>query len=88
VVTANVGSRAPACLTFYMVLREGGPLPQTAGAPIRARLGSGNRSGDRSRDIFTVAVDQQLHELNSRFNEQATELLILCTTLDPKDSFK
>lgn len=39
-------------------------------------------------DIFTVAVDQQLHELNSRFSEQATELLILCTSLDPKDSFK
>jgi hypothetical protein len=39
-------------------------------------------------DIFTVAVDQQLHELNCRFSEQATELLILCTTLDPKDSFK
>jgi hypothetical protein len=31
--TANVGSRAPVCLTFYMVLREGGPLPQMAGAP-------------------------------------------------------
>ena len=39
-------------------------------------------------DIFTVAVDQQLHELNCRFSEQATELLILCTSLDPKDSFK
>jgi hypothetical protein len=30
--TANVGFRAPACLTFYMALREGGPLAQTAGA--------------------------------------------------------
>jgi len=39
-------------------------------------------------DIFTVAVDQQIHELNCRFSEQATELLILCTSLDPKDSFK
>jgi hypothetical protein len=39
-------------------------------------------------DIFTVTVDQQLHELNCRFSEQATELLILCATLDPKDSFK
>jgi hypothetical protein len=38
--------------------------------------------------IFTIAVDQQLHELNCRFSEQATKLLILCTTLDPKDSFK
>jgi len=26
-------------------------------------------------DIFTVAVDQQLHELNSRFSEQATDFL-------------
>jgi len=32
-------------------------------------------------DIFTVAIDQQLHELNSRFSEQATELLVLCTSL-------
>jgi hypothetical protein len=31
--TVNVGSHAPACLTFYMALREGGPLPQTADAP-------------------------------------------------------
>jgi len=38
-------------------------------------------------DIFTVVVDQQLHELNSRFSEQATELLVLCASLDPKDSF-
>ena len=38
-------------------------------------------------DIFTVAIDQQAHELNSRFNKQAIELLILCTSLDPKDSF-
>uniref|UniRef100_A0A8R7PKM9 HAT C-terminal dimerisation domain-containing protein n=1 Tax=Triticum urartu TaxID=4572 RepID=A0A8R7PKM9_TRIUA len=35
----------------------------------------------------TVAVDQQLHELNCRFSEQATEILILCNSLNPKDSF-
>lgn len=29
-----------------------------------------------------------MKELNSRFNEQATKLLKLSTTLDPKDSFK
>jgi hypothetical protein len=38
-------------------------------------------------DIFTVAIDQQAQELNNRFSEQATELLILCTSLDPNDSF-
>ncbi|KAM3193911.1 hypothetical protein ACQJBY_070514 [Aegilops geniculata] len=38
-------------------------------------------------DIFTVAVDQQLHELNCRFSEQATKILILCNSLNPKDSF-
>ena len=37
-------------------------------------------------DIFTVAVDQQAQELNCRFSEQATELLRLCTSLDPRDS--
>jgi hypothetical protein len=39
-------------------------------------------------DVFMVAVDQQLQELNSRFSEQSTELLILCTSLDPRNSFR
>ncbi|XP_034924224.1 uncharacterized protein [Populus alba] len=39
-------------------------------------------------DIFTAIVDQQLQELNNRFNEQATELLKLSTTLDPKNNYK
>ncbi|XP_020997069.1 uncharacterized protein LOC110280397 [Arachis duranensis] len=39
-------------------------------------------------DIFTSVIDFQLKELNSRFSEQATELLILSTSLDPKDVFK
>ena len=38
-------------------------------------------------DIFTVAIDHQAQELNCRFSEQATELLILCTSLDPSNSF-
>ncbi|KAJ1273220.1 hypothetical protein BS78_06G262800 [Paspalum vaginatum] len=38
-------------------------------------------------DIFIIAVDQQAQELDCRFGEQATELLILCTSLDPKNSF-
>jgi hypothetical protein len=49
--TTNVGSRAPAYLTFYMALREGGHCHKRQEPPIRARLGSGNRSGDRSREI-------------------------------------
>ncbi|XP_025680241.1 uncharacterized protein [Arachis hypogaea] len=39
-------------------------------------------------DIFTSVIDFQLKELNSRFSEQATKLLILSTSLDPKDAFK
>uniref|UniRef100_A0ACD5UHV0 Uncharacterized protein n=1 Tax=Avena sativa TaxID=4498 RepID=A0ACD5UHV0_AVESA len=38
-------------------------------------------------DIFMVVVDQQLQELNCRFNKQVTELLIMCTSLDPRNSF-
>ena len=38
-------------------------------------------------DVFMVAVDQQAHELNCRFNKQAIELLILSTSLDPKNAF-
>jgi hypothetical protein len=35
-----------------------------------------------------VVVDQYIHELNSRFSEIATELLVLCSSLDPRDSFQ
>ncbi|GAV62763.1 Dimer_Tnp_hAT domain-containing protein, partial [Cephalotus follicularis] len=39
-------------------------------------------------DIFVAAIDSQLQELNSRFDENMVELLILSSALDPKDSFK
>ncbi|XP_052301255.1 uncharacterized protein LOC18095180 [Populus trichocarpa] len=39
-------------------------------------------------DIFIAIIDQQLQELNNRFNEQAIELLKLSTTLDPRNSYK
>ncbi|XP_077215540.1 uncharacterized protein LOC143850128 [Tasmannia lanceolata] len=39
-------------------------------------------------DIFNPVIDSQLQELNSRFNEQPTEVLILSSTLDPKDAYK
>ncbi|XP_021864694.2 uncharacterized protein [Spinacia oleracea] len=39
-------------------------------------------------DVFTATMDQQLQELNSRFSEQTTELLILSTTLNPIDGYK
>jgi siroheme synthase (precorrin-2 oxidase/ferrochelatase) len=38
-------------------------------------------------DIFMVVVDQQAQELNCRFKKQATKLLIMCTSLDPQNSF-
>ncbi|XP_075489456.1 uncharacterized protein LOC142528297 [Primulina tabacum] len=39
-------------------------------------------------DIFIVAIDFQLEELNSRFSDETVELLILSSALDPKDNFK
>jgi glycine cleavage system regulatory protein len=39
-------------------------------------------------DIFTAIIDQQLQELNNRFNEQIIKLLKLSTTLDPKNNYK
>jgi hypothetical protein len=39
-------------------------------------------------DIFTAIIDQQLQELNNRFNKQAIKLLKLSTTLDPKNNYK
>jgi hypothetical protein len=36
--TANVGSRAPACLTFYMALREGGPTATNGRRPQSGRV--------------------------------------------------
>nr|XP_043615833.1 uncharacterized protein LOC122587715 [Erigeron canadensis] len=38
-------------------------------------------------DVFIAAIDSQLHELNSRFNESVTELLRLSTSLDPRKPF-
>jgi hypothetical protein len=35
-------------------------------------------------DVFNVAIDQQLVELNERFGVQTTELLTLCASLDPR----
>jgi hypothetical protein len=47
--TANVGFRAPACLTFYCSAAREGAHYHTRQTPlIRARLRSGNRSGDPS----------------------------------------
>jgi hypothetical protein len=61
--TTNVGSRAPACLTFYMALREGGPhCHKRQAPPIRARLESGNRSGDRSGEI-TFLTPRKLNRI-------------------------
>ena len=39
-------------------------------------------------DIFMAAIDRQLQELNARFSERATELLILSATLNPRDGYK
>ncbi|XP_016192167.1 uncharacterized protein LOC107633046 [Arachis ipaensis] len=39
-------------------------------------------------DVFLAAIDSQIQELNSRFNEETMELLTLSTVLDPKDNFK
>ncbi|XP_023752114.1 uncharacterized protein LOC111900456 [Lactuca sativa] len=36
-------------------------------------------------DLFTITLDKQLHELNSRFNDQAMELLSLSSTLVSKE---
>jgi hypothetical protein len=38
-------------------------------------------------DIFTAAMDFQLQELDSIFNEHAVELLILSVTLSPKNAY-
>lgn len=38
-------------------------------------------------DIFTFTIDQQLKELNNRFSEQTIELLMLSTTLDPRNTY-
>ncbi|XP_029151619.1 uncharacterized protein [Arachis hypogaea] len=39
-------------------------------------------------EIFLVTIDKQLQELNSRFNDQAMDLLSLSSTLMPKDAYK
>ena len=39
-------------------------------------------------DIFTIAIDFQLQELNSKFCELTADLLTLSSTLNPKDAFR
>jgi hypothetical protein len=39
-------------------------------------------------DVFTVAIDFQLQELNNRFSEHTVELLILSAALNPQDAYK
>ncbi|XP_050157457.1 uncharacterized protein LOC126631338 [Malus sylvestris] len=39
-------------------------------------------------DIFNNAIDFQLAELNRRFSEEAMELLILSSALEPREAFK
>jgi hypothetical protein len=51
--TANVGFRAPACLTFYCgAARDGTHCHTRQTPPIRTRLGSGNRSEDPEEITF------------------------------------
>ena len=38
--------------------------------------------------IFTIAINFQLQELKSRFCELAMELVVLSSTLNPKDAFR
>ncbi|XP_074293713.1 uncharacterized protein LOC141620851 [Silene latifolia] len=38
------------------------------------------------RNVFCVAIDKQLHELNYRFNEKSVELLTLSCALEPRAS--
>ncbi|XP_061956134.1 uncharacterized protein LOC133678002 [Populus nigra] len=39
-------------------------------------------------DIFNSTIDFQLEELNSRFSDETMELLVLSSSLEPKDNFK
>jgi len=39
-------------------------------------------------EIFFTTIDKQLQELNSRFSEQAMDLLTLSCSLSPKDGYK
>ncbi|XP_042386885.1 zinc finger MYM-type protein 1-like [Zingiber officinale] len=39
-------------------------------------------------DVFTAAIDFQVEELNSRFKDEAVELLKLSCALEPKENFK
>jgi len=39
-------------------------------------------------EIFFTTIDKQLQELNSRFSEQAMDLLTLSCSLSPEDGYK
>ncbi|KAI8556872.1 hypothetical protein RHMOL_Rhmol05G0289700 [Rhododendron molle] len=39
-------------------------------------------------EVFTYTIDSQWNELNNRFKEDTMELLVLNTSLDPRDGFR
>ncbi|XP_058735771.1 uncharacterized protein LOC131607832 [Vicia villosa] len=39
-------------------------------------------------EVFLIVIDKHIQELNSRFSDQAMELLTLCSALVPKDTYK
>ncbi|XP_010667184.1 uncharacterized protein LOC104884256 [Beta vulgaris subsp. vulgaris] len=57
---------------------------------IRARRNKDNISMEHHYkiDVFTATMDQQLQELNSRFSEKRTELLVLSASLNPNKGYK
>ncbi|XP_057250655.1 uncharacterized protein LOC130591376 [Beta vulgaris subsp. vulgaris] len=57
---------------------------------IRSRRNKDNISVEHHYkiDVFTTTMDQQLQELNSRFSEKTTELLVLSASLNPNKGYK
>ena len=39
-------------------------------------------------NIFNAGIDSQLQELNHQFSEQVMELLMLSSTLDPREAYE
>ncbi|XP_026451899.1 uncharacterized protein LOC113352270 [Papaver somniferum] len=79
---------------FLFCIKHGIDIPDTT-APYMQGTGRSCKQRDNitvdhhyHHDIFNAAIDLQIAELVGRFPEDTMELLVLCSCLDPRESFK
>ncbi|XP_050258875.1 uncharacterized protein LOC126703853 [Quercus robur] len=77
----------PTCLVLENIKKDGSTYLQCGDANIAHKM-INSFEFIFSLHLMMEIMDVQLQELDNRFGEQPTELLTLCSALDPKDAYK